>query len=232
MNFLILEANPFIDAYKDSDLLGRLIFIALAVLSIISWSVLLHTWWLIRRVKKESFQFKRSFHEQRLSPLSVQYTYESKSECPNAFYILYEILKNRTCEILEKKQEKNSQLHHSDLKMLESQAATAITSLTKYLDKNLYMLSTIVTLAPFLGLLGTVYGILTAFSNMNLSGSSSSLVLNSLSLALTTTVIGLVDAIPALIGYNYLKNTISDFDIEMERFATDVLTTIEIHHRN
>lgn len=105
--------------------------------------------------------------------------------------------------------------------------------LTKFLEKNLYILSTIVTLAPFLGLLGTVYGILTTFTALKTSaaGGSNQIILGGLSLALATTVLGLIDAIPALIGYNYLKNVVYDFDAEMDRFATDVLSTLELHYR-
>jgi biopolymer transport protein TolQ len=101
------------------------------------------------------------------------------------------------------------------------------------LDKNLYILSTVVTLAPFLGLLGTVYGNLTTFSGKKSdpSAASNQVVLSGLSLALTTTVVGLVDAIPALIGYNYLKNMVHDFDADMNRFANDVLSTVEMHYR-
>jgi biopolymer transport protein TolQ len=88
-------------------------------------------------------------------------------------------------------------------------------------------------LAPFLGLLGTVWGILTTFSELQVQGSSSShqMVLGGLSLALATTVFGLIDAIPALIGYNYLKNTIRDFQTEMEKFASELLASIEMQYR-
>ena len=60
---------------------------------------------------------------------------------------------------------------------------------------------------------------------------SNAQVLGGLSLALTTTVIGLLNAIPALVGYNYLKNNIAEFDHEMERFATEVLSTLNMHYR-
>src|SRR4029078_12125978 len=103
----------------------------------------------------------------------------------------------------------------------------------KHLEKNLYILSTTVSLAPFLGLLGTVWGILTTFSEMQskTAGSTHQMVLGGLSLALATTVLGLLDAIPALIGYNYLKNTIRDLEVDMEGFSTEILASVELQYR-
>jgi biopolymer transport protein TolQ len=238
----LLETNPFIQAFADSDLLGRSIFGALIALSIVSWSVIIHKMWITKRVKRESFTFRKSFVEQRSNPLEIRYSGKSNPECPNAFFIIYEILKNKTREVLDKNQKvvrqenKNidaAYLCASDVGLLDASGQTAISSLTKYLEKNLYILSTTVTLAPFLGLLGTVWGILTAFSGMKneAMGMSNQMVLGGLSLALTSTVLGLVDAIPALIGYNYLKNVIYDFDAEMGRFANDVLCSLELHYR-
>jgi biopolymer transport protein TolQ len=62
-------------------------------------------------------------------------------------------------------------------------------------------------------------------------GSSHQMVLSGLSLALATTVLGLIDAIPALIGYNYLKNGIRDFNTEMEEFANEILASVEMQYR-
>lgn len=238
-----LEGNPFFDAYTESDLLGKLIFLGLIGLSVLSWSILIHKIWMTRAVKKDSFSFRKVFHEGKDRPLTIQTPAIKQNECPNAFGIVYDVLKGKTIEILEKNnqalenQGKNVQtaayLTASDVALLEAQASSTISSLSKYLEKNLYLLSTIVTLAPFLGLLGTVYGILVTFTELKQSpaGGTNQVILGGLSLALTTTVIGLLDAIPALVGYNYLKNLIHDFDAEMERFATDILSSVELHYR-
>ncbi len=243
MAFFLCEGNPFFDAYTESDLLGKIIFIALIALSVVSWSVLLHKLWLTKQVKQNSAQFRKNFFDSKEEPLAVAPLRASKSEYPNAFGIIYDVLKNKTLEIFDKnrkneqpnkKKEQLDQLYTADIALLETHATSTIAALTKFLEKNLYILSTIVTLAPFLGLLGTVYGILVTFTELKAQtggGGSNQIILGGLSLALSTTVIGLIDAIPALIGYNYLKNMVYDFDAEMDRFATDVLSTLEIHYR-
>ena len=72
------------------------------------------------------------------------------------------------------------------------------------LEKNLSFLATIASVAPFLGLLGTVWGLLLAFNNMAISGSSSiGVVASGVAEALITTIVGLMVAIPAASGYNY-----------------------------
>lgn len=237
MPFFLCEGNPFIDAYIESDLLGKIIIITLIALSVVTWSVLIHKIWLTKQVKKNSLLFRKAFFESRAEPLSLPNLITKNSEYPNAFGITYDVLKNKTLEIFDKNRSSDSEnpphLSTADIALLETHATATISTLTKFLEKNLYILSTIVTLAPFLGLLGTVYGILTTFTELKSStgGASNQIILGGLSLALSTTVLGLIDAIPALIGYNYLKNVVYDFDADMGRFSTDVLSTFELHYR-
>lgn len=235
MTFFLCEGNPFFAAYSESDLLGKVIFVSLLLLSVVTWSVLLQKVWLTRQVQKDSISFRKLFFQNSKNPLEI--SQPAPSEYPNAFAIIYEVLKTKTLEIFERKndasQKKVQHLTAADIALLETHASTTVSSLTNFLEKNLFILSTIVTLAPFLGLLGTVYGILTTFSELGAgqSGGSSQAILGGLSLALTTTVLGLIDAIPALIGYNYLKHIIYDFDSQMQRFATDILSNVELEYR-
>lgn len=243
MVHFLCEGNAFFDAYTESDLLGKIIIISLLALSVVSWSVLIHKIWLTKNVKRDSWRFRKIFADVKHDPLKAEPPTSKHPECPNAFAIIYDVIKGKAGEILEKnrknsdgnnkKKEAQSHLSSADMALLETHASSTISSLTKYLEKNLYILSTIVTLAPFLGLLGTVYGILTTFTELKATtgGGSNQVILGGLSLALSTTVIGLIDAIPALIGYNYLKNHVHDFDAEMGRFATDVLSAVELQYR-
>jgi biopolymer transport protein TolQ len=229
--------NPFIDAYVTSDFLGKAIFIGLLLLSICSWVILFQKAWLNYQAKKYSFHFAESFQLQKQNPLSLDCDALAKQKKLNPFLAIYMILKKNTLELLNKNkhfssQKETSYLSQADISYLEGHLSSAITSQTKYLEKNLFILATIVSLGPFLGLLGTVWGILTTFSNMtSISGSSHQAVLGGLSLALATTVLGLVDAIPALIGYNYLKNSIRDFETDMEEFAHSTLSSVGMQYR-
>src|SRR5690348_8854247 len=102
----ILKANPFFDAYTESDLLGKLIFILLLILSVVSWSILIYKIWMTAKVKKESFLFKKNFIELRKTPLALAPS-SLANECPNAFGMVYDVLKTKTLEIVEHTPHKN-----------------------------------------------------------------------------------------------------------------------------
>ncbi len=242
VNQLILTSNPFIEAYLLSDTLGKLIFICLILLSICSWIILIYKIWIISMARRNSGQFQKDFESQKNSPLTVNCNLPSGQKEHNSFLSLYTVFRKQSIEMLNKnrlfgtssdKSQDFSHLSATDIDVIESQLTSTIATQTKHLESHLYILSTIVSLAPFLGLLGTVWGILTTFSELQVhnGGGAHQMVLGGLSMALATTVLGLLDAIPALIGYNYLKNTISNFETEMSSFAMEILTTIEMQYR-
>lgn len=236
----LLASSPFMDAYIHSDFLGRVIFIALILLSAVSWIIILQKILLTYRAKKNSQIFYQEYKTSKSNPLCVD---QDKKFENSPFSFLYQILKKQTVDLLNKNRkfipttpnskDNVSYLSPTDIDFVESHLCTAVAHQTKQLEKNLFILSTVVSLGPFLGLLGTVWGILTTFSQLQSqsTGSTHDLVLGGLSLALATTVLGLIDAIPALIGYNYLKNMIKDFQTEMECFSTEILASIEMHYR-
>lgn len=242
VNQIIFLMNPFIDAYVSSDWLGKLIFISLLFLSVCSWVILIHKIWLTYQVKKNSAQFYAVFQLQRTNPLGLECENPTKFNKLNPFFDLYTVLKKQTMDILNKNrkfgtkvmvQEGSSYLSPSDVDFVDTHLLSTIAGQIKQLEKNLFVLSTTVSLGPFLGLLGTVWGILTTFSELQTqgAGATNQMVLGGLSLALATTVLGLLDAIPALIGYNYLRNVIGSYQTEMEGFSTEILAAVELQYR-
>lgn len=254
VNIIFLNANPFFEAYAQTDSLGKLIFIGLYALSICSWAILLYKLWITYQARKNSLRFHEAFLMHKQNPLSLDCESMSQKKTINPFLDLYQVLKSRSLEIFLKnrivRQTQKSTgvaeesyrtipptgttyLSLNDIDYVSSHLSTQVAQQVKYLEQHLYILSTIVSLAPFLGLLGTIWGILTTFSEMQMQSASGThqMVLGGLSLALATTVLGLVDAIPALIGYNYLKNSVRDFATEMEGFANEILSSVELQYR-
>lgn len=244
INIWVLGSNPFVDAYVHSDWLGKIIFLALLLLSIVTWVLLIYKIRVTSQAKSAARQFQLAFEEQRHAPLGLSCPDEEHgAAATHPFLTLYMTLKRQTVEILNKNRQFSqvkkgssapSCLSPSDIDLVGSHLVSAISTQIKALESHLYLLSTIVSLGPFLGLLGTVWGILTTFSDMQTQsggGGAHQMVLGGLSLALATTVLGLIDAIPALVGYNYLKNTIRDFEVDMESFSNQVLASVELQYR-
>lgn len=234
---MFLATNPFLNAYLQTDWFGKGVFWGLFLLSAITWTVLLHKFWIFFHVKRLSSEFTSLFSEK--DPLNLQITRLPNRllEVPHPLFEIYKALKHHTLALISRNHlfapTAETFLSDADLAILESQAAMAVATQTKNLEKNLFILPTVVTLGPFLGLLGTVWGILVTFSQLQAKGLSanSAGMLTGLSLALATTVIGLMVAIPALIGNNYLKNHSREFRRDMEDFSHLLLTSIELQYR-
>ncbi len=235
--------SAFFTAYSQSDFFGKLIFLGLFSLSAICWIVLIHKIWQTQRVKKISEAFHRALlkNKERLLHVELEELPEALDrEVPHPFARIFLSLKGKTVEVLNKNRFFSAQkegsgvyLSPTDLELIESHVLTTISVQTKALEKNLFILSTIVTLAPFLGLLGTVWGILITFAELHsgAAASSNAVILGGLSTALATTVLGLVIAIPALIAHNYLKNSTKTLSSDMEDFLYDLISTIELQYR-
>ncbi len=233
---LIIAAHPFFASFFQADWLGKSIYLGLTALSVVSWALIIHKYLITRNLHKQATSFHRSFKKHKQSPLN----FPLPSKGPNPFHDIYLVLKKQTYELLNKNHQfvkesgKPASLSPTDIDFIDTHVAASIALQVQKLEKNIYILSTIVTLAPFLGLLGTVWGILVFFSQLNIhqGGGSSQMMLGGLSLALTTTVLGLIVAIPALIGYNYLKNSIKNLHMEMESFSSEVMASVELQYRH
>lgn len=227
----ILLTNPLFEAYIGSDLFGKAIFISLVLLSILTWIIFLQKFLFQRKAKQLGEKFKILFEKKRRAPLSM----DVKGIHP--FAVLYQTVKQHTLELLGKNksaiEKQDITLSASDIDLLEAHLMSVISSQTKTLEKNLFILSTIVSLAPFLGLLGTVWGILLTFNELQAGGavSGNATIMGGLAMALGTTVAGLVVAIPALIGYNYLRAATAQFSGEMEDFSQLLIASVELQYR-
>lgn len=230
----------FIRAFATADLFGKLIFLSLFALSFLCWFLLLHKVWLTKRVSEIAERFQKALVGQTNRLLSLDLSHlphPRRREIPHPMGQILTVVRQKTVEILKKNasvaEGSKPFLTRNDVELVESHALTTISSHIKRLESNLFLLTTIVSLAPFLGLLGTVWGMLITFTHLGSGGSplSNTAVLGGLSTALTTTVLGLVIAIPALISNNYLKNKVRTLSSDMRDFLYQLLGQIELQYR-
>lgn len=239
-----MSMSTFITAYWYADFFGKLIFLSLFALSIGLWIFLVNKVLVFQQVKKYSKEFQAAVERHLGNVLSL--TVEDLPKPPQSLLFhpyarIYVTIKEKTTEILDKNNlysdklpsDTSNMLSKTDIDLITSHAESMVLKQKSLLESRLYLLSTAVSLAPFLGLLGTVWGILVTFSGVTQGGliSSSSTMIGGLSTALVTTVLGLLIAIPALIGNNYLRNVSKGYTADMLHFSHFLVSTIELQYR-
>lgn len=234
-------ASPVFDAFTRSDFLGKVIFLSLGALSILSWVIILYKLWLVKGVEGAAEKVNRVVKKNARAPLNLDLKhFNDQGGVPNPFLALYKVLKIQVLDLLTKNKEllakRENQavfLSSTDIEQLGSQVDMVAYTEKKKLEKYLFVLSIIFSLAPLLGLLGTVWGISVTFNQLPHSANalSNEAVLSGLAMALGTTVLGIFVAIPALIFYFYLKHRLEDYADRMDRFSSEMLYKIEMQYR-
>ncbi len=212
--------------FGQSNFAGKIVVMVLIVCSVLAWSVLFGKYMDLSRLRSQNKRYERLLgKEEHLLDLPP----ERPGKGSGPYY-------NITCDALSAffrygGHQIDADPHHASLRMghVESAVQRALAEQIIRYEAKMVLLGSIVTGAPFLGLLGTVWGVMDAFGGMAGAGSAS---LQSLapgvSGALLTTVAGLLVAIPAVFGYNYLLQQTKISVVEMENFASTVADRIEL----
>ncbi len=212
----------------QSGLTGQIIVVALLLVSVYSWAIIFRKHGVIRRAKAGSELFHDEF---RNDPDGMIAHYADRRRfAPSPFASVLEAGLAELALIMGGRTRSAGapQLSAMQVDGLERSIERAIAEQVVDLRKHLIVLATTAGVAPFVGLFGTVWGIMKAFAAMSVTGSASiSSVAPGVSAALTTTVAGLAVAIPALVGYNYLMNRVRILTIRMENFSSEILSTVE-----
>ena len=233
------EAAP---AFSTWDLVAQtgpvvlLVLLLLLSFSVLSWAIIWTKWKTLGRLSVLSEEFLEIFWSGR----SMDYIYgESKklTAAPTAkiFQSGYKELQ-RLIERQKQKGDTNKGVAdiseiippESSIHNLERAISTASRNEIIKLENSMTFLATTASSAPFIGLFGTVWGIMSAFQNIgNQGGASLAVVAPSISEALIATAVGLFAAIPASMGYNYFNNKIRNQKVQMENFAGDFLNIVK-----
>ncbi|MCX8082195.1 MAG: MotA/TolQ/ExbB proton channel family protein [bacterium] len=195
--------NIWIASWKQSDVVGRFIIVVLVFLSFYSWKIILEKFFIFRNIEKKH----RIFEKQIKKGGNVRLL-----NCPLSSILNYGI------EIRERE----------NMEDLKEHLEKAFIREEGKLEVKLISLATIATISPFLGLLGTVWGLLLSFQGIAAAGSSSvRFVAGGVYTALITTVVGLIVAIPAAVGYNYYRERLNNILEKMEFIFPYILDYIK-----
>jgi biopolymer transport protein TolQ len=119
-------------------------------------------------------------------------------------------------------------LNHRQIDAVRNVTDRTVADQMLLLESYMGFLATSVSASPFLGLLGTVWGVMAAFGGMAVAGSSTlSAVAPGIAGALLTTVVGLLVALPSSIGYNILTNQIRSLHVQMDNYAQEFMAEVQ-----
>jgi biopolymer transport protein TolQ len=205
--------------FAESGWVARLVIIFLLILSVYSIAVMIEKFMTYRAAKKQSIEFLpilvKCLKENNLQGAVEKSKQFGKSHIARVVSAgLYEFL-NQKSEVAA-----SFDVVGAVTRALERE--TAITSAE--LKKGLGGLATIGSTAPFIGLFGTVFGIINAFTGMAQSGSGGLAAVSAgIAEALITTAFGLLVAIPAVMAFNYFTNRLERFQIEMTNSSAELI---------
>ena len=220
--------TAFLTSVSQSGLAGQIIVVVLLFVSVYSWAIIFHKHGAIRRAKNRSELFLDEFRSDPDGMIAHYADRRRFAASPFASVLEAGLAELALIMGAGARSSGIGGLSSVQVDGLERSLERAIAEQVVDLRKHLIVLATTAGAAPFVGLFGTVWGIMKAFAAMSVTGSASiSSVAPGVSAALTTTVAGLAVAIPALVGYNYLMNRVRILTIQMENFSSEILSTVE-----
>jgi len=214
----------------QTSLFGAIILIILVCFSLVSWSIMFNKWRLFKRVDNENDSFLKGFRKTpKFSGVLNQAKALQNTPLSGVFVSAY----NEISDIISTKREEGSlnddapPLTRKDVELVNMTLERSTVEQIAVLEKRVVFLATTANASPFLGLLGTVVGVMDAFWSIGERGSASlAVVAPGIAEALLATIVGLAAAIPAVIGFNWATNRIKGYFDIASNFAIEFETRV------
>lgn len=200
---------------------AKAVVIILFIFSIISWTIMFFKWKQYKKVEKEGERFLKVIKEvDNFKKLITIY----RENPENSFYRL--VL--ATYKEISSRQKDNPTVKPETIPLIENVLKITVSEESEHLEKRLSFLATTANTAPFIGLFGTVWGIMDSFREIGIRGTTSlAVVAPGISEALVATAIGLATAIPAVLAYNYFLGRLKSITSKMENASMHIINLLE-----
>jgi biopolymer transport protein TolQ len=222
--FLAKSDVELLYIWYNATLEGKIIIGLLMVFSIFAWSVMASKAMQMRRATRMNEYFNDEFQKQK-TVLAIAERNVDVEGCPN-----YSVYKTGAIEVQARlaASKKPGEVSLKSMEHIKRVLERAVSQEALKLESGLILLAIAVSGAPFLGLLGTVWGVMSAFSYVAMKGNADlATMAPGVSAALITTVAGLLVAIPSMFGYNWLVHHLRVLTVELDNFAQDFVSRIE-----
>lgn len=198
---------------------AKFVLAVLALFSVVSWALIVEKWWQLRRVRSQTLGFLKIFHEGR-RPSALQGVAKKNRDSPLAQIYAAAYQEAAAGDDFDDADDVTGERLNAAQRAMRRAAGLEIAQLERYLP----FLATTASATPFIGLFGTVWGVMSAFQGIGSQGSASlAVVAPGISEALIATAAGLAAAIPAVIAYNYFVNRVKHWATEMDGFTLELL---------
>jgi len=224
------ETQPtFLYVWEQLQGPGLAIIVILVLFSTCAWAVMATKAWQLRRARKYNRYFDSEFRGQKRVLAMFERRINAEG-CP-----LFNVYQEGCMALEERLRDKEGNRHrYVSLKSMEhikGLIESAVARESVALESGLILLAIAVSGAPFMGLLGTVWGVMEVFSRAAQVGNASlTTVAPGVAAALATTVAGLLVAIPSMFGYNWLVHNLRVATVEMDNFAQELAAKIEAEY--
>lgn len=215
----------------NAGLMVKFVMLILLLFSVVCWAIIFMKWRLFRKARTESDYFLERFWEGTEFGKLLNETAElGSSPVAQLFRAGYAEFR-RVRKLHAAPSGRGEEPVRPMLDQVERALRRTGTQQASRMERTISFLATTGNTAPFIGLFGTVWGIMQSFHGIGLRGSASlAVVAPGISEALIATAAGLAAAIPAVVAYNYFSRRVAVFTSEMETFASDLLSVIERQH--
>ena len=207
--------------FERADIVVKLVMIGLIGASVWSWSIIIEKTLLFRHINRVSAQFDKIFWSgESLQKVYVQLSGHRTSPLVNTFNAAMQEFNRLLKEPSEPK-------GFSQIQFIERALTTSIAREMEKVEKRLLFLATVGAVAPFVGLFGTVWGIMNSFQAIAMTRDTNlAVVAPGIAEALFATGLGLLAAIPAVIAYNKFSQDISRLGARLDYFADDFINLL------
>ncbi len=219
------------ELFGSLGLLSIVILVILSIFSVVSWGIIVNKFRLFQQINKEEAQFLQRYEINPVDQQSLRNQAKNYPLSPSSMVFLG--VTDRlpsSADLYTSQQEADSQIapQAPNRQYLEKVAEYIIQNQVNHQEAYLPFLATTGNLTPFIGLLGTVLGIINAFGEIGTQGSASiAAVAPGVSEALVATAAGLFAAIPAVMAYNFFLSRIRKMAFRVEAFTIEFLNTLE-----
>ena len=212
--------GEIVDLVGETGPVAKSVLLLLLIFSLISWAIILSKWSVLRRARVQSGRFVRAFRKaQRLQDVGAVAEQFRPSPLVGVFEGGFEEYRRQGA--VTTGAVRNSQSIQRAMQIANSE------ELTRF-ERNLPWLAITGAVTPFVGLFGTVWGIIDAFHGLGTAGAATlRAVAPGISEALITTAAGLAAAIPAVIAYNLIGGSIRELAARGDDFALEMLNAVE-----